>query len=234
MHKENNQLSNMPLEDLSEKCAQETVRYYHAKSNDPQGHDPKYCFELFRRAIQVHDEDAWHAIVTQYKLQVEKWVYGHIYFQVVTKQDDPEDLIAQVLERFWKSYTADKFARSDELKGVLKYLKMCVNGVVTDAWRKLCRQNFEQQTEDEVEDLPEARPTPENLLQVDELWQYIKKHSKNQEEYIVVYASFVLDLSPRQILADYPDLFSDIKEIYQHKANVKSRWENDTYLKGYL
>jgi hypothetical protein len=128
----------------------------------------------------------------------------------------------------------DKFARSDELKGVLKYLKMCVNGVVTDAWRKLCRQNFEQQTEDEVEDLPEARPTPENLLQVDELWQYIKKHSKNQEEYIVVYASFVLDLSPRQILADYPDLFSDIKEIYQHKANVKSRWENDTYLKGYL
>lgn len=234
MSNENDHLHNMPLNDLAEKCGQETERYYHAKGDDSKGHDPRYCLELFRRAIEVHDEGAWYAVVTQYKSQVEKWVYGHVHFHDVTKRDDPDDLIAQVFERFWKSYTADKFARSGELKGVLKYLKMCVHGVVTDAWRKLCRQKFEHQTEEEVQDHPEAKPTPENLLQVGELWQYIKKHSKNREEYTVIYASFVLDLSPRQILADYPDLFSNIKEIYQHKANVKSRWENDSNILGFL
>jgi len=227
-------LKNMSIVDLVQKCEQETIRYYHSKSDDPREHDPTYCLELFRRAIESHDEDAWNAVFTQYKSQVEKWVYGHIHFQEVVSNDEPQDIVVQAFERFWKSYTADKFALSGGLKSVLAYLKMCVNGVITDAWRKLCRQKLEEQTEDETQDLPEEKPTPEKLLQSAEFWQYIKQHSRTQEEYVVVYASFVLNLSPRQILAEYPDLFADIKQIYQYKANAKSYWEEDPYIQEFL
>ena len=49
-----------------------------------------------------------------------------------------------------------------------------------------------------------------------------------------MYASFYLDLSPREILSEYPDEFSSIKEIYQHKANFLERLERDDELKGFV
>jgi len=73
---------------------------------------------------------------------------------------------------------------------------------------------------------PEA--TPEELLQNDEFWKLIKLKSKDPKEYTVVYASFSLALSPREILAEYPDLFHDIKEIYKCKANLLDRLERDS------
>jgi hypothetical protein len=48
-----------------------------------------------------------------------------------------------------------------------------------------------------------------------------------------VYASFHLALSPREILAEFPDEFRDIKEIYQYKANLLERLERDADIKEF-
>jgi hypothetical protein len=68
---------------------------------------------------------------------------------------------------------------------------------------------------DEEQEFFQSQSTPEDHLQHDEFWQLIKRKSNNPQEYTVVYASFSLALSPREILAEYPGLFRDIKEIYQ-------------------
>jgi len=223
-------LQQMAVADLAQRCAQETDLYFNY-----QDHDPSYCFELFRRAIRHNDERALELIIAQYQPLVAKWVDRwmgkHPDFPLVN--EEAQDFIAKAFERFWISFTTVKFDKSQSLAAVLSYLQTCVNGAITDAWRKLRHRQFEQETKDEGQSPLELEPTPEDLVQKTEFWQLIKKKSKDPKEYAVIYATFGLDLSPREILIEYPNLFKDIKEIYQCKANFLDRLERDEEIKEF-
>lgn len=226
-----NELQQMGVEELAQKCAQETSRYFAR-----QDFDSSYCFELFRRAIRNKDESALEVLIAQYRplvaLWVEKWITRHSDFSSFS--EEPQDFVAQAFERFWISYTPAKFENAQSsLPAVLKYLQMCVNGALTDTWRKLRRIQLEQEPQYENHELSDPDPTPEDLLQQQEFWQLIRKKSKDPKEYIVVYASFHLALSPREILAEYPKEFGSIKEIYQYKANFLERLERDEDIKEF-
>jgi len=225
-----NDLQHLPVGDLAHKCAQETNLYF-----THQDYDSSYCFELFRRAIQNKDERALEVVILQYQplvaRWVERWMAKHPDFSLTNEED--QDFIAQAFERFWISFTPVKFEKSPGLAAVLRYLQMCVNGAITDTWRKLRRIQLEQEPRDEEQEYSEHGSTPEDLFQIDEFWELIKKKSKDPKEYTVLYASFSLALSPREILAEYPGLFSDVKEIYQHKANLLNRLERDEEIKDF-
>ena len=224
-------LQGMSVADLAQKCAQETELYF-----THQDYDSSCCFELFRRAIQDSDEDAWMAIREQYQPLVARWVDRSLSRQpqFSSSNEEAQDFIAQAFERFWVSFTPAKFEKSQGLAAVLRYLQMCVNGAITDAWRKLRHFQLEQETGEDEDELSEEEPTPEDILQTGEFWQLIQKKAKNSKEYTVLFASFTLDLSPREILAEYPGIFSDIKEIYQHKANFLDRLERDEEIRNFV
>lgn len=224
-------LQDMAVEDLAQKCARETDLYFARQDSDSS-----YCFELFRRAIRDNDERSLEVVITQYQplvaRWVDKWMDRHPDFLLFN--EEAQDFVAQAFERFWVSFTPAKFDKSQNIAAVLRYLQMCVNGAVTDTWRKLRHIQLEQESRDEEQEVSEPEPTPEDLLQKDEFWQLIKRKSKDPKEYIVIYASFHLHLSPREILAEYPDHFRDIKEIYQHKANLLDRLERDQDIKEFV
>lgn len=222
----------MPVESLAQKCAQETDFYFNHKN-----YDSRYCFELFRRAIRNNDERALEVVIVQYQPLVihwvERWVSKHPEFSLFN--EEPQDFVAQAFERFWVSYTPAKFENAhSSLPAVLKYLQMCVHGALTDVWRKLHRIPLEQDTREEERELTDPAPTPEVLFQKDELWQLIRKKSKGPKEYLVLYASFYLNLSPREIRAEYPDQFSDINEIYRYKTNFMERLERDDEFRAFV
>ena len=217
-------LQHMAVEELAQKCAQETDHFF-----THHDCDSSYCFELFRRAVRNRDERALEVVITQYQPLVARWVDKHPDFLLI--HEESQDFIAQAFERFWVSFTPAKFDKSQNLAAILRYLKMCVHGAITDAWRKSRRTRLEQEIRDEAQEFSQPESTPEDLHQNDEFWQLIKKKSKNPKEYAVVYASFVLALSPREILAEYPGLFLDIREIYQYKANLLDRLERDDEIK---
>ena len=148
--------------------------------------------------------------------------------------EETQDFVAQAFERFWFSFTSAKLEKSQSLAAVLRYLQMCAIGAVTDAWRKLRRIQIEQESQDEEQESSEPEPTPEDLLQKHEFWQFIRKKTKDPKEYKVVYASFYLDLSPREILSEYQNEFGSIKEIYQHKANFLERLGRDDEFKEFF
>jgi len=218
------ELQNMPVGDLAQRCAQETDLYF-------AHHDSEsiYCFELFRRAIRNNDAHALEVLLIQYQplvaRWVDRWMAKHPGFPMV--HDEAQDFIAQAFERFWFSFTPAKFEKSRNIAEIIKYLQMCVHGAIMDTWRKLRRLQLEQELGDEEQEFSEPAPTPEELLQIDEFWQLIRKKCKDQREYTVIYASFGLALSPREILAEYPEAFRDVKEIYQYKANLLERLERD-------
>lgn len=225
-------LQSMPLDDLAQRCAQETILYFKSRV-----HDTRYCFELFRRAVSERSELAWKAIIIQYKPSVARWVNRwadkHPDFPLARVEE--EDFIDEAFIRFWNYFTPDKFHKSQGLDGVLKYLKMCVNSAILDIWRKMHHGQFKERIEDEEEndalDPPEPGPTPEETFQKGEIWNFIKMRLKDEKEITVVYASFFLGLSPREILAEFPGMFRDIDEIYQCKANVLARLGRDPDLR---
>jgi RNA polymerase sigma factor (sigma-70 family) len=221
------QPQHLTLADLAQRCAHETELFRLGKT-----HDPQYCFELFRRAIVSHDQVAWEAINSQYYSQVERWVHRHPEFPLV--QEEVEDFIAEAFERFWKYFTPDKFGKSQSLAAILSYLQMCVSGAVLDCRRKMRHRELEQEEGDEERNLPDREPTPEVLLQKEEFWQLIQERLKDKKEYMLIYASFSLDLSPREILVEFPGVFHDIEDIYQCKANVLARLNRDPELKKFL
>ena len=224
-------LQGMSVADLAHKCAQETELYF--THND---YDSSCCFELFRRAIEDSDEDAWRVIRNQYEPLVARWVDRslgrHSLFS--SSNEEAQDFVAQAFERFWISFTPVKFEKSQSLAAVLRYLQMCVNGAITDSWRKLRHFQIEQETGEEEFEFSEEEPTPEDNLQTDEFWQLIQKKAKNANEYTVIFASYTLDLSPREILSEYPGIFNDIKEIYQHKANFLDRLQRDEEFRNFV
>jgi RNA polymerase sigma factor (sigma-70 family) len=225
-------LQQMAVEELAQKCAHETSLYFAR-----QDFDSSYCFELFRRAIRHQHERALEALIAQYQplvaLWVERWIARRPDFS--SFNEEPQDFIAQAFERFWISYTPAKFDNAQgSLAAVLRYLQMCVNGALTDAWRKSRRIQVEQESQYENQELSDPEPTPEDMLQKQEFWELIRQKSKDHREYIVVYASFHLALSPREILAEYPKEFGSIKEIYQYKANFLDRVERDEDIKEFV
>ena len=224
-------LQDMSVPDLAQRCAQETDLYF-----AHHDFDSSYCFELFRRAIRNQDERALEVVIVQYQplvaRWVDRWMAKHPDFPLA--HEDVQDFVAQAFERFWISFTPVKFDKSPNLAALLRYLQMCVHGAILDAWRKLRRAQLEQETTDGEQEFSEPGPTPEDSLQQEEFWQLIKKKARDPKEYIVVYASFSLSLSPREILAEYPGMFRDIKEIYQHKANILDRLERDEEIQDFV
>ena len=225
-----NELQNMPVGDLAQRCAEETDLFFAHHDSDSI-----YCFELFRRAIRNNDEHALGVVIAQYHplvaRWVDRWMSKHPDFPLV--HDESQDFIAQAFERFWFSFTPAKFEKSRSIAEVLKYLQMCVHGAIMDAWRKLRHYQLEQEMGDEEPEFSEPAVTPEELLQRDEFWQLIRKKCKDQREYTVIYASFSLALSPREILVEYPGVFQGVKEIYQYKANLLERLERDDEFKDF-
>ena len=222
-----NEIQQMPVVELAQRCAQETQNFFQKQRNETG-----YCFELFRRAIVRRDNEAWDAVYTQYKPQVERWVYRHPDFALV--DEEAQDFTVQAFARFSKYFTQDKLLKSKSLAGVLSYLQMCVNGAILDCLRKIHHEQVE--IDDTMETRMDLNPgsTPEELLQGEELWQFVKTRLKDQKEHIVVYASIVLDLTPRQILVEYRDVFRDTAEIYQCKANVFARLGRDPDIRKFL
>jgi len=224
------ELQHMAVEDLARKCAHETDLFFSHHDNDPS-----YGFELFRRAIRNKDEHALEVVITQYQPLVARWVDRWMvkHPDLLLIDQEAQDFIAQGFERFWSSFTSAKFDKSRNLAAVLRYLQMCVYAAVTDAWRKSQHIRLEQEMRDEEQEFVASESTPEDHLQNDEFWQLIQKKSNDPKEYTVVYASYSLGLTPREILAEYPGLFRDVKEIYQYKANLLDRLGRDDEIKDF-
>ena len=67
--------STVALAGLAHRCRQESERYF-----QHQPFDPRYCYELFRRALVERVERAWELLYAHYHSQVRQWVQLHPNF----------------------------------------------------------------------------------------------------------------------------------------------------------
>ncbi len=223
-------LQQMSLEDVAQRCAQETARFFQR-----QHYDPQYCFEMFRRAIQERDERAWELLHTQYGPLVAGWVVRHPAFP--SSGEDSHYFCNRAFEKLWMALTPERFSRFADLRSLLRYLQTCVHSVILDQVRRAERAAAIQM---DVLPGPAEQATGSVEGQVldqagrQAFWQEINARLHDDKERQVVYGSFVLALKPRELCAEFPGTFRDVTEVYRIKENVLARLRRDPGLKRLL
>ena len=213
----------LPLEELAQKCAQETDHYHRR-----QPHNNKFCFELFQRAFQGRDR-AWDCIYLQYQPQVAGWVRKHPGFDA--SGEEVQYFIIGSFTKFWKAMMPDRFRGFAELGSLLRYLQICVHSVITDFNRsREIADAFDPADEPEPKGKPERRKTEADVLngirwQKCEEWVNARLHDEKERLVMKLYIDD--GLKPREIHALFPDKFQDVAEVYRIRQNVVSRLGRD-------
>ena len=122
-------IQQLMLSSIVRRCAQESELFFQREANDP-----RFCFELLRRAILEHNQDAWEPVYSQYRPLVSGWIARHPGFQDAGEELDV--FVNATFERFWSALTPEKFLLFPDLKALLRYLQMCVHSVLVDHARQ--------------------------------------------------------------------------------------------------
>ena len=213
----------LSLAGVVHRCTQESQRFFRQMQ-----HDPRFCYELFRRAIAEQRAAAWDYIYAQYMPEVQGWVNQHPQFPLA--DEDSEFFANRAFEKMWRALPPDKFPNFPNLKSLLRYLQMCVNAVIVDHVRaqKPVVERAQSATTDTMVIEVEER------LQRQEMWQLIDARLNNEKERLAIFGRYDLGLMPRQIHADYADVFASVNEVHRILQNVLSRLRRDDNLKTYL
>ncbi len=218
-------LHSLPLPALAQQCAAESNHFFHRRE-----HDPRYCYELFRRAIVAHDERAWTYLCENYRPLVGGWVRRNRAFPGSGEEIDY--FINGAYAKMWSALTPEKFAGFDDLKSLLRYLQLCASSVVLDHARSAEYHDMledlppgvEESRDEAVEDVALARTEREQF------WQAIAQRLNDDKERLVLHYSYVVGFKPGQIYDEKQDLFEDVREIYRIKENVLARLRRDATL----
>lgn len=220
------------------RCKQETSRFFNQLP-----YDPRYCLELFRRALEYRNDLAWEYIYEQYRPLVASWVENHPQFPETGAE--VQDFLTQAFTKLWQSMTPAKFKTFTDLRAILRYLKMCTHSVITDYARKREQRFIRERVrslESESEgglspDLDPAPPIETSIADLDDnrvLWRWIEQQCKNEKERTAVYGTFVLGLKPRQVAQEYPHVFTNAAEVSRVKDNLISRLRRNPDMAQFL
>jgi hypothetical protein len=216
----------LDLLEVAQRCSDETERFFQRRD-----HDPRYCFELFRRAIRERVGRAWDLIYLQYRPLVLGWVVRHPAF--VACEEESGYFANRAFERMWGALRPERFDRFPNLKSLLTYLQMCVHSVIVDHARTMQQETL--QLEPRLHANPAASRAGaqhEALARIarQHFWEEINARLLSDKERCVVQDSFVFGLKPREVYERNRGTFSNVTEIYRIKENVLGRLRRDPEL----
>ncbi len=120
----------MELTSLARRALAESRRFYRHEE-----YDPRYAYELFRRALVEREDAAWAMLFEQYTPLVEHWVRRTGAFTVSGETSD--FFVSAAFTRFWRAIPAERFGAFPTLASLLNYLRRCATCVVIDSARAL-------------------------------------------------------------------------------------------------
>lgn len=222
-------VGNLPLTVVRQRCQEETAHFLQKKP-----HDPRYGYELFRRA-SAGDELAWECIYHQYSSLVSNWLERNP--ALIYSGEEVQYLVNRAFERMWRCLTPESFARFTELRQLLRYLELCANSCLLDYNRKK-----KGQLESSLDDLERDHPAHQAAVDTEgmaegqqaELWQVLGHLVTDEVERVVLVASFILNLKPQQIQSVYTEHFPTVSEVYRTKQNILQRLRRSPQLQQFV
>ena len=195
------------------------------KERGRQSTHEKYCFELFRRAIEEKNQKSWEILYMQYKMLVLQWVHRI----TLPEHIEIEDVVQQIFLEFNRAYTADKLAKAEGLASILAYLKSCAISTSQHIRRKAKL--------DTIRISNDGGESGENLAQAlnnEWLWKMMESLCHDEKELTVMRTAFILDMKPIEVMTIYPHLFETPHDVSQIKQRVLFRLKRHPKLKQFL
>ena len=213
-------LTNVSNDDLAQRCAEETEKF-----NSRQENNPEFCFELMRRALADQSDDAFTRIYQIYERQVLNWVYSHTRF---TQTGESADFFASsAIRTFYFALRGEKFERFPSLPQVLSYLKMCVHTAIAQYLRD--QQPTALTPLDSVSEVSHTINL-DSGIDAAELWAYICRLLPDDRDRLLARCVFLLDLKPRQIVAEHPSQWRNEREVSVALYRIRRVLRNDQEL----
>lgn len=218
-------LRSLALDQLIQCCHSATVAYLRTQ----QASDDSYCLELFRRAVQDHDEKAWAFIYTTYSTSeflgehyllkwVRSWLSGR-HGAIIRSAFTEEEIVQEVWLRFAQSEAARSFS-FESMSQLMSYLRRLVNNFIMDIARRRAPRVIETSTDQEADSIDQLiRSVPDHgdhveaqMVQheaLDRLLREVADHIiSNDQEWLVFRAYFLEQLPPRKLYALHPGAFA--------------------------
>jgi hypothetical protein len=189
------------------------------------------CFDLFRHAIELGDDHAWFAIQQQYYPLFVHWAVESLTVDVDHFVVD--DLLQIALERFWCAPSAaerplaERFSYTGQL---LKYMKQCIRTACCE-WQR--SEHWQQRIQQQLTLTMIAPPTPRPLEQhwsqkayasrCTAVRHWLAEHCCNEAELLVYRLTYEEALKPRQIVAQHPEHFPAVQDVYRIKQRLFRR-----------
>jgi hypothetical protein len=221
-------LGALSIAELARRCADETLRFVRGEPRDDI-----YCFEIFARAIVHREDQAWTAIMAQYRGIVLAYVGQHSAAAAVREPD--EFWVNRAFARFWGAVGPDRFAQFPDLPALLKYLKLCVHSVLMDELR--ARRAPSLSLDELPENTPGAAAAEQSLigtLSGQELWSAVLGELQDEAERVIAILSFARGLKPSEIYDRNPRLYSDVADVYRIKRNIVERLRRSPRIRSFL
>ncbi len=206
--------SQQALDELVLHCADERAKY---GGGTPA--DPRYCLEIFRRALSEDASDAWSAMYEAYYRMVLGWVKRHPAARTVELRDSLESYAHEVFERLLFSNRKHPLDVSS-LGAILTYLHTSVNWVMLDALRGKRREVPMPDAHEFAH--PDDTDSVLDAIAGQELWEMVRQVA-SPRELRLAHALWVEEYRPREIPALLPDDFPDIAEVRRCIANLVDR-----------
>ncbi len=231
-----NDIKQTRLTELVDQCRDQTALYIQREV-----YDARFCFEIWRRAIVDRDESAWQAAVEQYSGFVRRWLSQRLQSQPALRFEE-EALVNGVFINFFRFVGPEKFVSFPTLPAVLQYLKLCCGTLVIDAQRDQQARQGDISLErplssgDNRDDGPNlaSRLAADSDLEAEALqradrskfWDSVWQKLADPTDRWLVYLRYVQDMPPREIIQRYPQIFTDITEVYRRNKNILWRLRN--------
>lgn len=236
-----NELSLLTFRALCDRCHRESERFFTQQENDP-----RFCYELFRRAF-VHGNDlAWNCLYHQYQKLVLSWVTRHTLYPGLGEEADY--FMNRAFEKMWQGIPAENFEKFPDLKSLLRYLQMCTHAVMVDfaRWKEQAhlwdRAKQASSDDDDAYDpfatimdptmRPERTIAQREMQQI--LWHRLNELCNSEKEHLAIHGYFVLDLKPRQIYELYNGQFEDVRDVSRTKDNFLARVRRNDDFREFL
>ncbi|MGH2352042.1 MAG: sigma-70 family RNA polymerase sigma factor [Chloroflexota bacterium] len=225
-------LTQRPVSELAAACRRETEKF---RRGEPSRDD--FCFELFRRAVCERHEEAWEAVIAQYRGIVLTWVRRNS----AAGREDADFWLNRTFDRFWSAVGPERFGMFDGLPKLLKYLQMCATTAVLDEARAQRAAQWESLDQGAEDGERTARDTADTAMDVEasavgrlagrEVWDTILGELPDEAERAVIYLSFALSMKPGEIHEHRRDLFPTVADVYRLKRNVLERLRRNPALR---
>jgi RNA polymerase sigma factor (sigma-70 family) len=202
-------LEQLPLPAVLAACREQTERYRCGAANDA-----RFCLELWRRALDLHDPDAWYALVDQYSALIGERLRAGGFDNTLI-----EETIQQTFINLWLKSRAGAFsAEGRTLPEVLQYLLNCMRYTAV-AVRRQQRDLPLQASADSDAVARDRTSEVDARLDAQKLLAHIRAELK-LHEWCVLQLRYLEDMPPREIATV---LGMTVDQIYLILADIKRR-----------